>query len=419
MKSFQKILLKTYHVIFFTALACLFLRGKILKGSLGPLEISCTSVKNILFLLFFVGICVLIVSKIKLSFPYKSPLFWGASFALSLSLLFSSNKTESFMTLGVVACYVGFYLLMRYSLKSKKELFRVLFLWSIAACFIAIVNIGYFYFIAIRSEVVPIVEDFPFWPGKNMLGLFLVLNASLALGVLLRAKEALKTSAKVWVFFVLAANLTCLIVTFSRGAWVAMIGVVGVLLFVRPKLFFPLVGLGLALFFLFAPAGVKGRLYSIFDFKEANVAERFLIWKSAFKMIEDDPWTGVGLGTFYQQYLSKYKMENVQLKWAGEHAHNLFLHVFAEIGILGLLVLIFFFASFLVKGVRNYTQQTDPFLKGAILGANLACVAFILYSLVDSTFNGNFSHHSMFHVNLCFIIVLSLMVFSWPKSQSS
>jgi putative inorganic carbon (HCO3(-)) transporter len=322
-------------------------------------------------------------------------------------------------TLGVVGCYVGFYALIRCSVQNKKELSRLLLLWSGVSFFVALANIAYFSFVASHAAVVPIVEDFPFWPGKNMLGLFLALNASIALGVLLAAKNELKTWGKVWVCFVLAANLACLVITFSRGAWVAMVGVVAVLIFVRPKICLPLVGLGLALFFLLAPYGLKGRLFSIFDLKEANVQERLLIWQSALNMIHDDPWTGVGLGTFYQQYLSKYKMDKVQLEWAGEHAHNLFLHVFAEMGVLGLLVLIFFFASFLTKGIRNYSQQTDPFLKGAILGGILASVAFLVYSLVDSTFNGNFSHHSMFHVNLCFMIVLSLMVFSCSKSQSS
>lgn len=415
----KSILTKLYFIVFYLSVTTLFLRGKALKGSLGSIEISCSSVKNIIFVLFALGIVVFFLSKIEFKkISWKSPLLLSAGLALILSTVFSQNFIESINTLGVVACYVGFFVLVRLTLSSKAEVMRLLGLWSLISAFVCLFNIGYFSYIALHSSVVPIIEDFPFWPGKNMQGIFLVLNAALALGVLLEAKD-LKKGLKVWVFFVLCLNLACLTITFSRGAWVAMMAVFIVLIFYRPKIFLPLIGVGVALFILFAPYGLKGRFTSILDFKEANVQERLNIWKSALDMIQDHPLTGVGLGNFYEQYVSKYKMKEMRLEWAGEHAHNLFLHFFAEAGFFGFLAIVLLFLTFFIKACRNYAQEKDPFLKGVIFGAKLACIGFVVYSLVDSTFNGNFSHYSMFHVNLCFMIILALMVFLWPKSQSS
>ncbi len=414
MRLFHKI----YMSLFFLALTALLLRGKALKWSVGSIDISCSSVKNILFVLLGLGLVFFITSKMWQKINWKSPLLICSGLALSISVFFSENIGESGATLGVVACYVGFYFIVRGILQTKQHLIWLIALWSVLSVFVCFFNIGYFSYVALNSPVVPILEDFPFWPGKNMQGIFLVLNASLALGILLEAKD-LKKSIRLWAFFVLLVNLAALTITFSRGAWVAMVAVFVVLIFHRPKIFAPLFGIGIVLFLFFAPYGLKGRLTSIVDLKEHNIQERFNIWQSGWDMVQDHPFTGVGLGNFYEQYVNKYKMDGIRLEWAGEHAHNLFLHVLAEMGPLGLIVLLWLFLRFFIQGCRNYAQQEDLTLKAIIFGAKLACVGFFVYSWVDSTFNGNFSHTSMFHVNLCFMIILALMVFKWPKSQSS
>ena len=56
-------------------------------------------------------------------------------------------------------------------------------------------------------------------------------------------------------------------------------------------------------------------------------------WKMTYYLLETSPVVGVGLGNFYSEYLKTYKLKGTKLKWAGEHAHNLYLHVAAETGI--------------------------------------------------------------------------------------
>jgi O-antigen ligase len=70
------------------------------------------------------------------------------------------------------------------------------------------------------------------------------------------------------------------------------------------------------------------RLRSVIDFGETSNALRIAIWKASIHSITQHPWLGVGIGN-YPVVLN----ENIELARAGSTAHNLYLHVAAEMGI--------------------------------------------------------------------------------------
>ena len=92
------------------------------------------------------------------------------------------------------------------------------------------------------------------------------------------------------------------------------------------------------------------RLASITDTHYQSNTERILIWHSAFNMFKDHPITGVGLGQYKDNYQHKYispKAKEPQLS----HAHNNFMQMLAENGIIGFagfltLISCFIFYSF-------------------------------------------------------------------------
>jgi len=410
--------LRVYYLIFYVALAFIFLRGKVLKWDGALFDLSLTSAKNPLIILFVAGLLLWVLTRQRLDLRFlirPLGLLWMS--ALFLSVVFSQHLMESLKAIGVILFYVGFFILFQKSIITKEQVVKVLLLGSILSSFVCFANILYFCWSVGHSPVVPIIENFPFWPGKNMLGLFLVFNASMALGILLFFKQ-LNRRAILWTTFVLLIHLACLVITFSRGAWISMGVVFIVLAFMRPKVFVPLILFGLITFTLFSPSGLKSRMFSITNLKEANVQERLFIWQSALNMAKDHPVSGVGVGAFYKEYLQSYKLRGAKLDWAGEHAHNLYLHVFAEMGGMGLVALLLLLGILLKRGWLNVKSQSSSLLKGVTLGAFLALIAFIFYSLTDSTFNGKFSDASMFHVNLCLVVVIGLLLFKCPNSQS-
>lgn len=76
----------------------------------------------------------------------------------------------------------------------------------------------------------------------------------------------------------------------------------------------------------------KKRIHSILDLNEISNHGRILIWKATARSIIHHPLLGVGIGNF-----PTVLGQNQALSKAGSSAHNLYLHLAAETGILGLL----------------------------------------------------------------------------------
>lgn len=403
-------LLKIYWGLFYLTCVFLFLRGGIFQWDLGAFDLSLSSARTILFILLAAGAaCWFWCPPRTLLRTSLDPVLILWIPVLLVSALLSWNLRESLGALGVVLCYGGFYYLVAATVKTEETVQKIILLGALLVSVVCFADLIYFLYVVSISPVVPIVEDFPFWPGKNMLGLFSVLNFSLAAGFLL-APDSVGKKGKFLASAVLILSLAVLVITFSRSAWLSLAGVLATLSVLRPKIFIPLIVSGLIVFALFAPYGLKGRVVSSFNPQEENVKERLRIWKSAVQMVKENPLSGVGLGAFHQAYLEKYRPRKLRLKWAGEHAHNLYLHVAAETGVLGLVTLLLTFGFLLRRGRRYYLADSSPFSRAVRLGCLLALIGFMVYSMTDCTFNGRFSDASMFHINLVMLMIAALTV---------
>jgi O-antigen ligase len=77
------------------------------------------------------------------------------------------------------------------------------------------------------------------------------------------------------------------------------------------------------------------RIGSILDFDETSNALRLAIWKASVVSIVHHPVLGVGIGNY-----PVVLQQDINLSKAGSTAHNLYLHVAAEMGIVASLVVI-------------------------------------------------------------------------------
>jgi O-antigen ligase len=62
---------------------------------------------------------------------------------------------------------------------------------------------------------------------------------------------------------------------------------------------------------------------------------RIPLWEAAFRMVAYHPWTGIGIGS-YPFWLQYFKGEHVITFLKISHAHNYYLEILAELGLLGL-----------------------------------------------------------------------------------
>ena len=107
----------------------------------------------------------------------------------------------------------------------------------------------------------------------------------------------------------------------------------------------------------------------------SSTASRFQIWQTSLLMIDRQPILGVGLGNFEQAYVKTVpELFFPPLEWLVNKAHNLYLNLWLETGLLGLF-------SFLWLAWEFFqTKNRDLPL---ILSANAALVAILIHGLVD------------------------------------
>lgn len=220
----------------------------------------------------------------------------------------------------------------------------------------------------------------------------------------------------IWKWIIgISLSVCCVALLFNgtRGAWLAIATVISLLLlyyliqkekmavFILCGLL--IVGVGLSQYQPFT-----NRVASITDTKNQSNAERFLIWNSALHMFEDHPVLGVGLGQYKDNYQKKYISPEAKEPKL-EHAHNNFMQMLAESGIVG-------FGGFviLISGLIGYSFKR--FLKNKNPYALMMCastLALVLQGLTEYNF-GNSAVMKCFWLLQGCLLVLSK---TWKNKQ--
>ena len=197
-----------------------------------------------------------------------------------------------------------------------------------------------------------------------------------------------------------------LFASYSRGAWIGSLAAAAIMLTFWPRRRWQ--GITLAaviltiLMFLsgvgWLPQGAVERLASITEFAKASdmrgveittshfsVIERIAHWQAAVSMAKAHPWLGVGLGNFEVAY-QDFRLVNWQ--YGLGHAHNIYLNVAAETGMIGLAAYLYFWSVVFILTLRTLAtnQVWERTLAFGLLGVwTHLCV----HNLVDNLFVNN------------------------------
>ncbi len=205
-----------------------------------------------------------------------------------------------------------------------------------------------------------------------------------------RSFKQMKTGSLLAIYgFLLAA----LLLTFSRGAYLALIVTFLVLAgllwqYLAAKKTALLLCLSL-LIFIIPGTPIADRFYSSFDFGEGSNMGRLEMWQEAGQTGLGHIWQGVGLGNYSLMVDSVLGYRNPIT------AHNLYLDIFSEMGVFALivwLVLILGTIGQLFWKVKN-TRQEQRYLYLGLIGS-------LLY----------FSVHSFFETAIYSPIILALLM---------
>ena len=112
---------------------------------------------------------------------------------------------------------------------------------------------------------------------------------------------------------------------------------------------------------------------------------RFDVWTSSINMFKDHPVTGVGIGQWRTIYEASYRLptENQHLY----HAHNNFIQLLGEVGLLGLLGVLIFYGSIIIDNFVVWFKKRDPYSLCAMIA--VICYVFVFgqveYTLDNSS----------------------------------
>lgn len=111
---------------------------------------------------------------------------------------------------------------------------------------------------------------------------------------------------------------------------------------------------------------------------------RFDVWTSSINMFKDHPVTGVGIGQWRIIYEASYRLptENQHLY----HAHNNFIQLLGEVGLLGLLGVLIFYGSIIVDNFVVWFKKRDPYSFCAMIA--VICYVF-LFGQVEYTLDNS------------------------------
>lgn len=203
-----------------------------------------------------------------------------------------------------------------------------------------------------------------FFDNPNILAVYLLLYFPLSLW----ASFLPQNKGRLRVFYATTAALSalCILFTWSRGAWLGLfLECLLFLIFYSRKsrrsilLLPPLVLLSLPLL----PESFRGRLFSIGDLGESSIRYRLQTWVGSLRMLGAHP---VGIGVGERAWRAIYPHFAVSGTKTVMHAHNVFLQIAVELGVMGLFLFVLLLCIALWQGIKQKNYVAVSALLGAL-----------------------------------------------------
>lgn len=192
-----------------------------------------------------------------------------------------------------------------------------------------------------------------------------------------------KTFVKKSVFTVLALPvLVVLFCTGSRSGWIAFGVFMLVYTFLKNKRLLPLMLVLGIMAMPFLPQHIYRRIQTLFRLSSDSSAQyRVKIIKTALPMLKEFSITGVGLGTDvfmnvvdnYKQYVTKVPV----------HTHILYMQIWVEMGIIGILSFVWFLFRTVKSAVANVLEKTNIYFDNVLIAGVASLLGILSMAAVE------------------------------------
>lgn len=209
------------------------------------------------------------------------------------------------------------------------------------------------------------------------------------------------------------AGIAALIFNGTRGAWIAVAITSGILLLYymfknKRNLIIGTVVIALCGGILVNNDAFMHRVSTITNNRYQSNSERLLMWNSAWNMFKDHPVFGVGLGQYKDNYQHKYispKAKEPNLA----HAHNNFLQMLAENGVVGFIGFISMFMYIAGYNLKQFFTEKNIY--------SLAICAVTVTLLLQGCTEFNFGNSAV--VKSYWLVLGCLVVLAESLNQNN
>jgi O-antigen ligase len=205
-----------------------------------------------------------------------------------------------------------------------------------------------------------------------------------------------------------------MVTTLSRGAWIGLAFGVLVMVLCLGKRASGAIGILVVGSMLLVGLGLIGALppvisdrvdlllsqLTVFDPRgvvptpdDYAVVERMVHWQVAGNMFLSSPWTGVGIGNFNVLF-TKFGVQG--WPYSRGHAHNYYLHLLAEVGIIGFLGYMTMLVTAFTVGLRALRMaraRLDGYGEAVVIGALGVLTTFAVHNFFENLHALNMGIH--------------------------
>ncbi|MFN0117929.1 MAG: tetratricopeptide repeat protein [Elusimicrobiota bacterium] len=389
----------------------------------------------VLFLPFFIPSFIVIDQKSKISI-WSDIIFafiWGFLWVIFHQMKDPNPQVVMWDTYGAFVWTLGFlYAFFRIKNDGMKGMFHVLFTVTLCSGSYAISQ--YFGRDVIWASLIQPYGGRPVstFGNPNFLSSYLMMMSPLALVFSIESE----TKEKWGYFFIFLVSVVATLCTLTRSSYVGLLVSFFILFFIlvdKEKLFRSKniifgVFVFLVLVLIFPSTPVTGVNSPIARFTEIFSAiksgetyapwhQRILIWSCAWDMMKTQPFLGIGWGgfeLFYPFFQGKFLLTNLlaPLRTHANNAHNILLEIWAQVGMVGLGVFLWFFITLFTNGWKIFKAQENEGMTRPITAALLAS----MLGMVADNFAGNVS---IFFAVPAFLFwwLMGIMATSSPKKS--
>lgn len=316
-------------------------------------------------------------------------------FIISCLSAFNSINLEDSFKGGVFKLlrYIFIFFIMVEELRGRRHIKKIIFSMCLGMVLASVdcvwqVITGYDFIRGYRPVInIGLVRATASFKDSNTLGIYLSAIAPLIFGLAIYYFKGIKKT--LFVFISLIA-LTGIILTYSRPTLLAIYVSLFVVGWVkRNKALIAVLIIGLLVAPFIAPKPVKDWAKEV-EYNPLRFMcndDRIAAYRNSFNMIKAHPIIGIGVNTFMKNY-KKYK-ESPEYRNVVTadylYAHNNFLHMAAEIGLIGLGIFIWLLYKLFRECVNIYKYLDDGFLKIISLSLTGCLIAFLVNGLTESS----------------------------------